>query len=644
MKRKTAVLLLCAAALHAAPAITEPGNRNTALVKAVRAGDVGRMKAMLDEGADPNTTDEQGTPAVMNAVLYAGPQALKLLIDRGANPNAKDQMGGNALVWAAGNPEKARILINAGADVNAVSRMGRTALHNAAAVSGGAPIVKMLLEKGARVDARDNLEGIPVIPTGGGKGTPLIEAARVGDVESVALLIKAGADVNATDHRKATALSEAALYGRRDIVNLLLENKASASVAVTMVKHPLLSMAAMGGDVEVARLLVRANAPVNVSDASGVTPLMWAAYSDRINSGMVQFLLTAGADPKAVNKAGESALDWAARRGETRVTRMLREAGAPQKVTTASPAPERASAPVPIEQTIALLSKAGEAAMKKSGCASCHHHTLPLMTFASAKRHKIPVNTESEKKINAALMGMVKPMTPVLLEGSDVAPDLPVTGGYILEALAAQAYPADQITSAMVHNIALKQRADGRWAGWAPRPPLENGDIQATAYSIRAIRLYAMPGRSAELEDRIARAAQWLRNTRPVTTEDHIMRMLGLKWAGVRTSTVHKAAWALIRLQRKDGGWGQLPTLPSDAYATAKASYALREVAGHPAGHLAARKGAQYLRDTQLADGSWRVQSRSFPFQPLTDSGFPHGRDQWISAAATSYAALALMP
>ena len=44
----------------------------------------------------------------------------------------------------------------------------------------------------------------------------------------------------------------------------------------------------------------------------------------------------------------------------------------------------------------------------------------------------------------------------------------------------------------------------------------------------------------------------------------------------------------------------------------------------------------------QLADGTWHVRRRAFPFQPTMNSGFPHGRDSWISAAATSWAVLAL--
>jgi len=54
------------------------------------------------------------------------------------------------------------------------------------------------------------------------------------------------------------------------------------------------------------------------------------------------------------------------------------------------------------------------------------------------------------------------------------------------------------------------------------------------------------------------------------------------------------------------------------------------------------RRGAGYLLRTQEEDGSWRVVTRSFPFQPYNESGFPHGNDQWISAAGTAWAALAL--
>ena len=54
------------------------------------------------------------------------------------------------------------------------------------------------------------------------------------------------------------------------------------------------------------------------------------------------------------------------------------------------------------------------------------------------------------------------------------------------------------------------------------------------------------------------------------------------------------------------------------------------------------RRGTQFLLKTQLADGSWFVQSRSLPVQAYFESGFPHGRSQFISCAATSWATMAL--
>ena len=84
--------------------------------------------------------------------------------------------------------------------------------------------------------------------------------------------------------------------------------------------------------------------------------------------------------------------------------------------------------------------------------------------------------------------------------------------------------------------------------------------------------------------------------------------------------------------------------MTSDAYATGQALVALREAGAIAVTDPAYKRGVEYLLSTQLEDGSWYVRSRAIPFQPYFESGFPHGHDQWISAAATNWATTALLP
>jgi hypothetical protein len=54
------------------------------------------------------------------------------------------------------------------------------------------------------------------------------------------------------------------------------------------------------------------------------------------------------------------------------------------------------------------------------------------------------------------------------------------------------------------------------------------------------------------------------------------------------------------------------------------------------------RKGVAFLLGTQYQDGAWLVKTHAFPIQRYFESGFPFGRHQWISAAGTSWATLAI--
>jgi len=118
--------------------------------------------------------------------------------------------------------------------------------------------------------------------------------------------------------------------------------------------------------------------------------------------------------------------------------------------------------------------------------------------------------------------------------------------------------------------------------------------------------------------------------------------LLGMKWTNAPKAKIDGAASALLKEQRRDGGWAQLPTLDSDAYATGQALYALIESGVMKPSDPAYRRGVDFLLKGQLADGSWFVRTRAIPIQPLFDAGFPHGADAFISAAGTNWAALAL--
>ena len=80
-----------------------------------------------------------------------------------------------------------------------------------------------------------------------------------------------------------------------------------------------------------------------------------------------------------------------------------------------------------------------------------------------------------------------------------------------------------------------------------------------------------------------------------------------------------------------------------DAYATGSVLVALHEAGGLSDQHSAWLRGLGYLLQTQKPDGSWHVESRAKPIQEYFESGFPHGKDQFISAFATGWATEALL-
>ncbi|HEX9369236.1 MAG TPA: prenyltransferase/squalene oxidase repeat-containing protein, partial [Vicinamibacterales bacterium] len=213
----------------------------------------------------------------------------------------------------------------------------------------------------------------------------------------------------------------------------------------------------------------------------------------------------------------------------------------------------------------------------------------------------------------------------------------------ILTGLAAERHAPDTATDAMARFVRLQQAPAGYWRVAAHRPPIESGDVQVTAQSMRALQVYAPPGERPLADAAIRRAADWLAAVQPDETQERAFQVLGLHWARADRGAVAAAAKRLVSGQRADGGWAQIPSLESDAYATGQSLVALLASGTLTAADPVVRRGVEFLRKTQLADGSWFVARRAIPIQPYFDAGFPHGKDQFISAAATNWATQALL-
>jgi hypothetical protein len=338
---------------------------------------------------------------------------------------------------------------------------------------------------------------------------------------------------------------------------------------------------------------------------------------------------------------GDNALQMAQRRGDVKIAGLL--GGTVPRIEPRAFAgirPVRQQIQAAVSGSLELLARTGPSVVNKMGCFSCHHQGLPSLAGWYARRAGVEAAQIAE--VNRKLVySALQHSNPLMQHGVAPAGEA-ATVAWQLIGLASDGQPADLFTDVAVNYIAATQLSDGHWPERFGRPPLEYSTVAATALAIRALDLYRLPGRPQEFDERIARASAWLARTEPVSPEEDSLRLLGLVWGKAPPPLIGKAARELASAQRPNGGWAQLPSLGTDAYATGQALVALCESGQlHPKSPAFVR-GVKYLLGTREPDGSWHVSSRSLPLQPLFESGFPHGRDQWISAAGTSWAVMAL--
>jgi ankyrin repeat protein len=618
-------------------AATPPDPRAVRLMTALRDGDTEAFRKLLrDDPKAVNLKGPDGATPLMYAVLYGDADAVRQLLEAGADPSARNESGATALIWAVDDLDKTRLLLKAGADANARSADGRTPLLSATGRVGSADVVKLLLEHKADPSATAHSYRGPT--------TPLRQAADVGDAAVVQLLLDHGAEVKGTALFALLSALNANSPACVDQFIAAAPTKAMGGALLFMV--PPRGSPAGFGNAALIKKAIAHGANVNAKDPAGRTPLMLAAGSEYFSPDSIQLLIDQGADVNAKSAGGETALDFARRAGQARVANLLVKAGAKagKAAEQDAPKPKPAdSARAAVERTLPLLQRSDAIFARKSGCVSCHNNSLTAMTLASARKHNIPVDESIARTQIGAAAAFVELWRERSLQAWPIPGDS-ATVSYLLVGLAAGNHAPDPATDAWARYLKNRQAADGRWSDPSHRPPLEASDFQATATSLRALQVYAPKARRADYDTAIRRGAKWLKTARPTTTEDRVFQLLGLAWAGGDKKTTRAAARDLLAEQRSDGGWAQHSALASDAYATGQALVALHETGALKVTDEAYRRGVAFLLSTQLEDGSWHVRSRSIPFQPYFESGFPHGQDQWISISATNWAAMAMMP
>ena len=300
-----------------------------------------------------------------------------------------------------------------------------------------------------------------------------------------------------------------------------------------------------------------------------------------------------------------------------------------------------------VGRSLVLLAKSAQTYTEQRTCFSCHHQTLPVLALQQARGQGFKVPAEEIQRQLAFTQRFFAGRRAQVAMEKDV-PGGPFTAGYALLVLGENRWPCDDTIEALVQYLTRHQAADGSWWIVPHRHPMEQSMFTATALSLRGLQLYALTDKATlstrkEVQARIDRARQWLDATPAQTHEDKVFRLWGLKWSGMAAARRSELGTLLLKEQRADGGWAQLNDMDSDAYATGQALVVLHQANKMDPRSNAYRKGVSYLLQQQGEDGSWRVKTRCEPVQEYFESGFPHDASQFISIAATSWAARALM-
>jgi ankyrin repeat protein len=313
----------------------------------------------------------------------------------------------------------------------------------------------------------------------------------------------------------------------------------------------------------------------------------------------------------------------------------------------AAPARAAGDARAAVLRALPPLQRSAATFVAKRGCVSCHHNVLPIMALRLADRHGIAIDASVLEAVEAKTFRALRVDGSLddAIQSATLADPTP-NDSFVLMAAHDADVPGDLTTAVLAQRLAHWQRPDGRWITSDFRPPHSSSQFTATASAVRAIRAYLPPALAAEREAVVRKAVAWLTATWPHSTEDATFRLLGLVWAEAPADAIASASRVLLSMQEPSGGWPELPGYAADAYSTGEALYALR-ASGVVASERDWQRGERFLLSTQAADGTWRVHTRMISpadvSPPYFHTGFPYGKDEFLSYAGSCWAVMALI-
>lgn len=297
----------------------------TPLMTAARTGNVDAVRALLERGADVSAVEaSRGQDALMWAAAEGHAEVARLLTEQGADAHARSKTGFTPLLFAAQKADRdtTRVLLGAGVSVNEAGSNGATALV-VATTGGHTAFAELLLDHGADPNLGPGFTPLHVVARH--EEPDISDDGGLEKLEFIKLLLARGADPNARATRApagvgtvgATPFFLAAWAADVDTMRLLLGAGADPMLPTTGGTTPLMAAAGFlhsaGGEntsedraLEAVKLCVELGHDVNAANTShGDTALHAAAYRGKEGAtSIVQFLVDHGAKVNVTNKRG----------------------------------------------------------------------------------------------------------------------------------------------------------------------------------------------------------------------------------------------------------------------------------------------------------------------------------------------------